>query len=204
MVTTRNDSIELTASTAPPPPEERYLNGSKTSVKSSRSKRSRKRCCTLVVLLLVAIGAGTMLLYEYLQGWHPAEGNGGLQPEVARSSFRLPGIGGRDPKMIDSNKEVSSSSTTEVIIASSTKGVIFIDSTTEGKPRINGSTEEDEDYARSDEDDTERKGSGDGRGDDEVGAMSAKRNQKWVKHYNYQASCGRDYRELLDQLVERS
>lgn len=168
MVTTRNDSIELTASTAPPPPEERYLNGSKTSEKSSRSKRSRKRCCTLVVLVLVAVGAGSMLLYEYLQGWHPAEGNGGLQPEVARSSFRLPGLGGRDPKMIDPNAEVSSSSsTTEGITASSTKGVIFIDSTTEDKPRINVSTEKEPDYASSDEDDTERKGSGDGRSDDE-------------------------------------
>ncbi|KAL1403526.1 hypothetical protein pipiens_005648 [Culex pipiens pipiens] len=132
MVTPRNDSIELSvvkekypAPSAPPPDE--YVNG--TAFEKSGSKRPRKRCwtvVTLVVVVLVAIGAGTILFYEHLLGWLPAESNGhGPLPEVRE----VVGTTSRVPDLVDPYPEEprsSSSSTT-------TTEVIFIDSTTDGE-----------------------------------------------------------------------
>lgn len=174
MATQPNETVELTvvqnkyAAQSTPSPEE-YVNRAKSDKTGSKRPQSRKRCCTLVVLVLLAIGAGTFLLYEYLLGWHPAESNGlDTQPEVARSSFKLPGLGNRGPQMADSSPGEASR-----LASTTTTQVIFIDSTTSARPQTNGSTErmepdksEEQDYAV-DSDDAEGSGSGGGAGDAE-------------------------------------
>lgn len=133
MVTPRNDSIELSvvkekypAPSAPPPDE--YVNGTTFEKSGSKLPQPRKRCwtvVTLVVVVLVAIGAGTILFYEHLLGWLPAESNGhGPLPE----GREVVGTTSRVPDLVDPYPEEprSSSSTT-------TTEVIFIDSTTDGE-----------------------------------------------------------------------
>uniref|UniRef100_A0A1Q3G464 Uncharacterized protein n=1 Tax=Culex tarsalis TaxID=7177 RepID=A0A1Q3G464_CULTA len=170
MVTPRNESIELAVvkekhPTASAPPSE--------EIEKSGSKRSqpRKRCwtvVTLVVVVLVAIGAGTILFYEHLLGWLPAESNGhGPLPEVTeviRTTSTVPSLVDRGPVIIDPYPDESESRS-----ASTTTEVIFIDSTTDGgseeKIFIDSKEESVEDSSSEDQttsdEDHERSSSGD-------------------------------------------
>lgn len=142
MVTPRNDCIELAVVKekypAPSaPPLEEYVNGTTFEKSGLKRPHPRKRCwtvVTLVVVVLVAIGAGTILFYEHLLGWLPAENNNGYGPlpevtEVAHTTSRVSDLTERGPVLSDPYPEEP-----EVRSSSTTTEVIFIDSTTDGGP----------------------------------------------------------------------